>query len=134
MYHFSSNHFAPTKVNVLKFRTLISFCSSNKMLVFRARIYKFLVRVANREDPVRLLLQKQSDLGLPYLFRPFWQVASFRNFRAFTVHVFSLGYGNTMPNLSNLVPFHSGQVENFYLLVLGQVQMYKVNTILYFIF
>ena len=39
-----------------------------------------------------------------------------------------------MPNLSNLVPFHSGQVENFYLLVLGQVQMYKVNTILYFIF
>ena len=27
-----------------------------------------------------------------------------------------------MPNLSDLVPFHSGQVENFYLLVLGQVQ------------
>ena len=31
------------------------------------------------------------------------------------------GCGNTMPNLSDLVPFHSGQVENFYLLVLGQV-------------
>ena len=44
------------------------------------------------------------------------------------------GCGNTMPDLSNLVQFHSGQVENFYLLVLGQVQMYKVNTILYFIF
>ena len=27
-----------------------------------------------------------------------------------------------MPDLSDLVPFHSGQVENFYLLVLGQVQ------------
>ena len=27
-----------------------------------------------------------------------------------------------MPNLSDLVPFHSGQVENFNLLVLGQVQ------------
>ena len=43
-------------------------------------------------------------------------------------------YGNTMPDLSDLVPFHSGQVENFFLLVLGQVQMYKVSTILYFIF
>ena len=32
------------------------------------------------------------------------------------------GCGNTMPNLSDLVPFHSGQVENFNLLVLGQVQ------------
>ena len=39
-----------------------------------------------------------------------------------------------MPDLSDLVPFHLGQVENFYLLVLGQVQMYKVNTILHFIF
>ena len=34
------------------------------------------------------------------------------------------GCGNTMPDLSDLVPFHSVQVENFYLLVLGQVQMY----------
>ena len=30
-----------------------------------------------------------------------------------------------MRDLSDLVPFHSGQVENFYLLVLGQVQMCK---------
>ena len=34
-----------------------------------------------------------------------------------------------MPDLSDLVPFHSGQVRILYLLVLGQVQMYKVNTI-----
>ena len=40
------------------------------------------------------------------------------------------GFGN----MSDLVPFLSGQVENFYLLFLGQVQMFKVNTILYFIF
>ena len=46
----------------------------------------------------------------------------------------SQGCGNTMPELSDLVPFHTGQVENFYLLVLGQVQVYKVNKILYFIF
>ena len=45
------------------------------------------------------------------------------------------GCGNTMPDLSDLVPFHSGQVENFNLLVLGQLQhLYKVNKILYFIF
>ena len=45
---------------------------------------------------------------------------------------FDQGCGNTMPDLSD--PFHSGQVENFYLLVLGQVQMYKDDKILYFIF
>ena len=33
------------------------------------------------------------------------------------------GGGNTMPDLSDLVPFHSGQIRNFYLLVLGQVKM-----------
>ena len=32
------------------------------------------------------------------------------------------GCGNTMPDLSDLVPFHSGQVEISNLLVLGQVQ------------
>ena len=40
-------------VNVLKFQTLFSidYLSSNKMLVFRAGIYKMLVRIANSEDP-----------------------------------------------------------------------------------
>ena len=38
-----------------------------------------------------------------------------------------------MPDLSDLVPFHSGQVENFNLLVLGQEQnLYKVNKIFAF--
>ena len=44
------------------------------------------------------------------------------------------GCRNTIPDLSHLVPFYSGQVENFYLLVHGQVQFYQVNTILFFIF
>ena len=36
------------------------------------------------------------------------------------------GCGNTMPDLSDLVPFHSGQVDNFNQLVLGHVQnLYK---------
>ena len=31
-----------------------------------------------------------------------------------------------MPDLSDMGPFHSGQLENFYLLVLGHLQMYKL--------
>ena len=31
--------------------------------------------------------------------------------------------GNTMPDLSDMVPFHPVQVENLYLLVCEQVQM-----------
>ena len=46
------------------------------MLVINAGIHKMLVRIANREDP---------DLGLLSLSRPFWQTASARNFRTFTV-------------------------------------------------
>ena len=37
--------------NVLKFRTLFSFCSHNKMLVIMAGIHKMLVKIANMEDP-----------------------------------------------------------------------------------
>ena len=39
------------------------------------------------------------------------------------------GCGNTMLDLFDLVPFHSGQVEKFYLPVLGHVQMYSVSHI-----
>ena len=50
--------------------------------------------------------------------------------KAAPVHVANTqGCGNTMPDSSDLVPFHSGQVENFFLLVLGQVQMYKYNSV-----
>ena len=31
------------------------------------------------------------------------------------------GCGNTMPDLPDMVPFHSGLVKNSYLVVLGQV-------------
>ena len=44
------------------------------MLVFRAGIHKF-------------LLQKQSDLGLPCLSRPFWQAISVQNFTIFTEYL-----------------------------------------------
>ena len=36
---------------------------------------------------IRLLLKKQSDLGLPFLFRPFGRASSVHNFRAFTIQV-----------------------------------------------
>ena len=44
------------------------------------------------------------------------------------------GCGNTMPDFPTWSPFHSGQFENFYFLVLGQAQCIIANTILYFIF
>ena len=42
------------------------------MLVFRAGKHKLLVRIANGKTLIRLLLQKQSDLGLLCLSRQFW--------------------------------------------------------------
>ena len=43
-----------------------------------------LVKIANREL-IRLLLQKQSDLGLYCLSRPFGRATSIQNFRTFAV-------------------------------------------------
>ena len=47
------------------------------MLVIRAGIHNILVRIANL---IRLLLQKQSDLGLLYLSRPFYRKLVFEIF------------------------------------------------------
>ena len=60
-------------VYVLKFRTQFS----NKMLVTEKQTGKTLIR---------LLLKKQSDLGLPCLSRLLWQATTVRNFRTFTIH------------------------------------------------
>ena len=73
-------------VNVLKFRTFFSFLFSNKIFVFKHGICKMLVRKQTGKTLLRLLLQKQSDLGLCCLSRPFWQAASVQNFRTFTVY------------------------------------------------
>ena len=43
------------------------------------------VRMANRQDLIKLCLQKQFDLVLHCLPRPFMQAASVRNFRTFTM-------------------------------------------------
>ena len=55
-------------VNILKFQTLLSFCSK-LLLEMSAGIYKTFVSIANREYPY----QKQSDLGLSCLSLHFWQ-------------------------------------------------------------
>ena len=47
------------------------------MLIIRAGIYKMFVKIANKEG----LSKKQTDLGLPCLFRSFWQTTSVQNFR-----------------------------------------------------
>ena len=72
-------------VNVLKFRTLISFCSQIKCWFSGLEFRNFLSELQIGKTLTRLLLQKQSDLGLPYLPRPFWLVASVQNFKTFTV-------------------------------------------------
>ena len=71
-----------TTVNVLKFQT---FLVSNKILVIRVEIHVMLVRIQTGKTLIRLLLQKQSDLGLPCLSRPFWQATSVGNLRISTV-------------------------------------------------
>ena len=44
-----------------------------------------LVRIVNRNTLIRLLLQKQFDLGLRCLYRHFWQATTVQNCRTFTI-------------------------------------------------
>ena len=46
------------------------FLVSYKMVVMMTGKNKMLVRISNSEDLIRLLLQKQSDLGMHCLSRP----------------------------------------------------------------
>ena len=66
-------------VNILKFGTL-PFLFSNKMLVIRVEIHKCRSEYQTGKTLIRLVLQNQSDLGMPYLSWPFGQATSVRNF------------------------------------------------------
>ena len=63
---------------------------------------KYLLEYETGKTPIRLLLQKQSDLGLPCLSRPlFWQATSFQNLRMFTIlvlrmHVINIDFSLTL--------------------------------------
>ena len=74
-------------VNVLKILNTFPFLFSNKMFAFRAGIHKMFVRIQTGKTLISLLLQKQSDLGLTCLSRPFWLATSVPNFRTFTVRI-----------------------------------------------
>ena len=67
------------------------------------------------------IFAKRTLLSLKLIIRIMF--GGIRNFKTEVKRYISIqGCGNTMPNLCDLVPFHSGQVENFNLLVLGQVR------------
>ena len=59
------------------------------MMALEAGIHKLLVRIANRANPYQTAtnLQKQFDLVLPSMSRPFWQAASVKIFRTFTINI-----------------------------------------------
>ena len=56
------------------------------MLVIK-EFTKCLLEQQTEKILIRLLLQKQSDLGLHCLTKPFWQATSVPNFRTFTVDI-----------------------------------------------
>ena len=58
--------------------------------ISRLEIPKCLLEKQTVKTLIRLLLQKQSDLGLPCLSRLIQQVITVRNFRTFTVTVFGM--------------------------------------------
>ena len=68
------------------------------MWVARAGIHKMLVRTANRETLIRLLIQMQPGLSLLCLSRPFKQATSVRNFRTFTIQLLTLLYFKYLSN------------------------------------
>ena len=61
-----------------KISNISLFQFSNKMLVTISGLEftNFLSELQIGKTLIRLLLQKQSDLGLPFLSRPFWQASS----------------------------------------------------------
>ena len=59
-------------VNVLKFQTLFYVCSPIKCWLLGLEFTQGLSEQQSGKTLIRLLLQKQSDLGLPCLSRPFW--------------------------------------------------------------
>ena len=61
-------------INVLKSLNTFHFLFSKKMWICRAGIHNILSEYQTGNTLIRLLLQKQSDLGLSCLSRPFWQV------------------------------------------------------------
>ena len=71
-------------VNVLKFWTLFTFCFQRNCGLLGLEFTKTLTENQTGKTQIRLLLQKQSDLGLCCLSRPLWLATSVWNFRTLT--------------------------------------------------
>ena len=70
---YGSDRFCPRyTVNVLKLRTLVSFCSQINV-GYQDWISQNAGQKSKRKTLIRLLLQETTDLGLPCLFRLLWQ-------------------------------------------------------------
>ena len=63
--------------------------SNKKCCLSGLEFIKCLSEYQTGKTLIRVVLEKQSDLGLPCLSRPFWQAASVQNFRTFTIHYYS---------------------------------------------
>ena len=89
------------------------------MLIIRARIHKLLVSIANTRDLIRLLLLEQSVLGLHCLSRLFCGETSVRNFRIFTVILFSAVLDFQLPFLDYYthigLPMESKSYDDIYM-------------------
>ena len=90
-------------------------------MVIRTGIHEMLVKIENMKDPGRTassekkrklekkrnhqskLLQKQSDLGLPCLARPFWQANSFHEKAIYRITV-KTSPGQSVPELVKTYP------------------------------
>ena len=62
------------------------FLVSKKCWLSELELTKCLSEKQTGKTLIRLLFQKQSDLGLPCLSRSMWQEITVRNLRTFTVH------------------------------------------------
>ena len=102
-------------LNTLKMRSCVPLC----------RVGRFLRLHLLQAGQGQRLVSTLSPLGSAFNAKPSPRI----NFNPMRKNVVSITAGS---DLSDLVQLHSEQVENFYLLVLGQVQMYKDNTIFYY--
>ena len=67
-------------INIRKFQTLFSICSQIKCWFSELNFTKYLSEQQTGKTLISLLPQKQSDLVLHCLSRPFWQANSVESF------------------------------------------------------
>ena len=68
------------------------------MVISGLELTKCLSEKQTWKSPIRMLLQKQSDLGLPCFSRLLWQATTVANFRTFTFIVFMLHFLTEIPD------------------------------------